>query len=64
MSVVKSTHARPSVVRRAITAFVEGGMELGSVKLYPDGTIEIFRKPQVLPSPTNDFDRLDRDGLL
>ena len=64
MSVSKPSHASFAAVRRAMTAVVAGGMQVGSVKLYPDGTIELSRDTQDLPSPMNDFERLDRDGLL
>ena len=45
-------------------AVVAGGMQVGSVKLYPDGTIELSKDTQDVPPAMNDFEQLDRDGLL
>lgn len=53
-----------SSVRRAINASQSAGLVLGSVKLHPDGTIELCASRQEANEPANDFDRFDARGLL
>ena len=53
-----------SSVRRAINASQSAGLVLGSIKLHPDGTIELCASQQEPSEPANDFERLDAQGLL
>lgn len=59
-----STYASSAAMSRAIRTFEKAGMHVGSVRLAPDGSIEIFRAEAVPIDPANDFDRLEAQGLL
>jgi hypothetical protein len=66
MSSLKPTYATAAATRRAISALKGCGLHVGSIRLFPDGTIEITPSGQSisLAHADNDFDKLDAAGLL
>lgn len=64
MSYGKNVYASSATVRRAICAAEKAGIEVGSVRLHPDGSIELTRMEAIPVQAGNDFDRLDASGAL
>lgn len=64
MSDIKNAYASSAALRRAITTCKKAGLQVGSVKLHPDGAIELIRDALTPSEAVNDFDRLEAAGLL
>jgi acylphosphatase len=62
----KPTYATAAATRRAINAFKGCGLQVGSARLLPDGSIEIVASGMSASQrhADNDFDKLDAAGLL
>ena len=58
-------YASSATLSRVLRTFEKAGITVGTVRLDPDGTIEIHSGPGPLPaSPDNDFDRMEAQGLI
>lgn len=58
------SYASSACVSRAIKASQSAGINIGSILLQPDGTIELRASSFPSSEPANDFDRLEAEGLL
>ena len=54
----RRAYARKAEIARAIEALRAAGLDVGSVRLSPDGGIELIERGSV-PQASNDFDRLE-----
>jgi hypothetical protein len=57
-------YASSAVVRRAKAAIEKTGAVVSSVRLFPDGAIELVTAARSNDDESSDFDRLDAAGLL
>ena len=57
-------YASPVAIKRAVKAVAACGIRIGSVEVRPDGTIMIHEASENPRAAENDFDRLERAGLL
>jgi hypothetical protein len=64
MSGKRPTYASSASVRRAKDAIEKTGSAVRSVRLFPDGTIEIFIGSSSNDDVASEFDRLEAAGLL
>jgi hypothetical protein len=64
MSVSRSPYASSACLRRALSAAAKAGIVVGSIKLHPDGAIELGVATVQASPAMNDFDRLLAAGAL
>lgn len=61
----KTTYARAAATRRAIAVLQGAGIEVGGLRVFPDGSFEVIAANRgATAEPANDFDRLEAEGRL
>lgn len=48
-------------VARVVKGCIAGGMEVGTVRVLPDGEIQVYRSGAAIPAAANPLDRLLAD---
>ena len=55
---------RSGEIKRAIAAVAKAGVVVGSIKISPSGALQIYAATGNPEPAANDFDELDRKGVL
>lgn len=59
-----TTYPRSAAIKRAIAAFAQSGLSVGSVEISPTGAVRIYAAGVAPEVAANDFDEWEKRGAL
>ena len=61
---LKPAYATQAKIERAIKAARKCGLDVAGIEVSPDGVIKVVEARAAPATPENDFDRMEREGLI